>query len=141
MNKRIKIFGNRKSNGASIVLIEKTEKEIQCQLPEDYKEFLKQYNGADLYFNSFTISGTDLDYNLFRLNSLEEIVNSFENLREYEIIENLIPIGDTLGDGIFIAVSVKEECYGKIYVVYSDLKYEFQANSFSEFLDQIVYTS
>jgi len=123
--------------------IEYLEKKLGVLLPLDYKEFLLEYNGGNVYYNSFQrpLSATDeqdkcLDY----FESIEGVMNAWDNLKDYEefIIAKVIPIAQTLSNA-FIGIGFGEENLGNIFVFDWDFGVTFQANTLKDFFKQINY--
>ena len=71
------------TGGVTVKLIMKIEKELNTQLPESYKWFLRHYGYGGI--NGVFIQGVGLD------NSLQ-VVNATRNLREYGLPKNLVVI-------------------------------------------------
>lgn len=116
--------------------IEEFEKLVKIKLPEDYKSFIKKYNGGRPSKKAFkTISGTEHLVKTFLSYNKEDLENIFKTYEYgYDFFdEAYFAIGnDPFGNYI---LSDKK---GRIY--YFDLesgKTEFIENSFEQFIESL----
>lgn len=119
--------------------IEKAEKEMGTTIPRELKVFLETFNGVTLQPNCFSISENDVNWNLYKLHSLIELISAYNYTRSYEELVNILPIGDTLGDGMFIGIDTNQKANGRIYLIDSSLSVKIIAGSLIDFLNMRVY--
>ena len=113
------------------------EKELNIQLPEILKDYLKKYGGMNIVENTFYTKDKK-DFQLGQFLMFDEILNlSKEFLREYH--RRLVPFAFD-GGGWHFCLSFDEETYGKIIINrWTDYLPEEQfliiADSFEEFIN------
>lgn len=116
--------------------IEEFEKLVRIKLPEDYKNFIKKYNGGRPSKKAFkTISGTEHLVKTFLSYNKEDLENIFKT---YEY-------GHDFFDEVYFAIGndpfgnyILSDKKGRIY--YFDLesgKTEFIGNSFEQFIESL----
>ena len=141
-----------KNGNCSEDLIVEKEKSLGFSLPNDYRDFLKLYNGGIPEKLFFSFKGTKEDSSLVdRLFGFIE--NEYRNIIEYHrsykkrIPSNALPIGIDPG-GNLILLSVSGPDYGKVYFWDHDWEVEdgqipdysnltLIADSFEEFLNSL----
>lgn len=124
--------------------IRQAEQAIGYGFPEDYKQFLLRYKGK-VYLNINTIIVSDDDYgdeecSVVSLEDTNSILKSWEFIKDYEVLEGMIPIGSTLGSS-FWGMDLNDENFGAIYLIEADLTTTFVAASFVAFLEQIDFSN
>ena len=122
--------------------IDKIEFQQNFALPADYKAFLLQHNGGKLYYNSLERSIASDDV---QSNGVDFFYDLSENTRflegeEYQVLaENkILPIATTLVPGL-VGIGLGKLGYGAIYIMEWDFGLTRQADSFTEFLEQIKF--
>lgn len=131
----------------SILDIEEYENKYNFKFPNDYKEFLLEYNGCSL--KRFISENNEYIYSLVNkycrecsISYFPDIKLQIEELEEdwfffEELVQNkFIPIAGSIDDFIRLMVYCGEENekYGKIYLVNEDERPRYVCNSFSEFI-------
>ncbi|MDA7026852.1 SMI1/KNR4 family protein [Bacillus sp. CLL-7-23] len=132
----------------SLENIKTFEDDYNVTLPEEYKNFLLEYNGGDVNPNVFKISdeqGESALNTLYGLNisaEYDELSSVFDSL-EGELPQELLSIGDDSG-GNQICIGISGNYFGKIYIWMHDIEEGeymdnvfFLANNFNEFLDSL----
>lgn len=119
------------------------ENALNIVLPDDYRQFLLLNNGGVLYYNRFsrTLEDNDtMEMSLYEFDHVEQLPNRWHAIREYEEYqkENLIPVGQT-SMSAFLAINLSQSNFGKVYVADGDFGITCQANTFTEFIDQIQF--
>jgi hypothetical protein len=110
------------------------EKRIEAQLPHDYREFIKKYNGGEPKPAGFWIkkdkdgSSVNLLYGLFENPKHYSIGGSIS--QEWKLHDSLLPIGDD-GTGNLICIVVKGETKGNIYFVDHEIYVPNETGSFT----------
>jgi cell wall assembly regulator SMI1 len=95
----------------TIKKIKSFEKRLNSRLPNDFKQFLLKYQGKiNLDINHVIV---DFGNNfidkvaVFSLSDIDEVIQSWNHIKNYEDCKNILAIGDTLGDGRFFCNFVK----------------------------------
>lgn len=130
------------------------EKLVSIQIPEQYRTFLLQSNGADgsaeWGFTFTNSAGEKTSDGLFWLYGIEELTGAIKEIKEDEIggyrpgyhLDELIPIGQNYCHSSITMIGYKGDDYGKIilldYAGYTDstgdLMKIYLADSFEDFL-------
>lgn len=123
--------------------IQAVETKIGLRIPNDFKQFLLQYQG-----------GTNLDINhivvnygnnfvdkvaIVNISDIDEILNSWNMIKDYETCKGILTFGNTLGDGRFWGISLNIEDYNSVYLYEASLERNKVAATFSEFLNKIIF--
>ncbi|WP_213421194.1 SMI1/KNR4 family protein [Bhargavaea massiliensis] len=143
----------QKFGSATLQEITKIEKQYKVKLPNDYVEFLKEFNGGVIekndenkifikdtsaYIHVDVLYGMQTDS---RTSDIETWMNKFDD----ELLEHAIIIGDDLMQGFIVLISEGE--FEGVY--YWDDSYQFDestdeentywiADSFSSFVKQLI---
>jgi hypothetical protein len=112
--------------------LEAFETTIALSLPKDYKAHMLQYNGGSVSSIYVFFGEPDDGINLFGFYPIKYGTSLFVERKDY-LPEKYIGIGRT-GTG-YLAMSLNAENYGNIFVHYSDVKLEYLASSFTEFVN------
>ena len=150
------------NNQVTIDDIKKVEKELNINLPEDYKQYLVKYNGGHPIKDSFPLieiydfdrygwgKSTIYDCEINRFHAIcDDYYDNFVKSNKYkvDILDNFIIIGGSSGgDSICINVE-KGKDYGKIYYSGHDwdigpdfASHALIANSFTDFINSLYET-
>lgn len=123
-----------------IVDIERVEERLDIILPKDFKEVVKNYNGASPEKEAFDTDTKKervferlLHFNLTKKGNILEVLNWVKS----NIEENVYPFGeDPFGN--YICFDYRESNTPKIVFWDRDInRFEFVANSFEEFLNKL----
>lgn len=111
--------------------IQEFETEFNLKLPEDYKEFILQYNGGyplenvfeneqedEFDINSFFSIRNDFDVDSEGVMSSKYIIDTHQII-EQNIPNHLYPFGNTPGNQTY-CISLAKYDYGSIYIYYLD---------------------
>lgn len=140
MGMNINSFGGAKSEA-----VENLEKYIGFRLPEDYKQFLLNYNGgtSKVRYSTFKAEGLDSNIPLDVLYGVDVGKKHFDlryinEAYSDEILPNSIIIGDEPGGGFFVLIDFEGVYYwdSPQYFEQSDEENNLYkvADSFEEFL-------
>ncbi|ARU54228.1 hypothetical protein OLMES_0120 [Oleiphilus messinensis] len=108
------------------------ERKLASKFPEEFREFLIQFNGGSpikstIRFNgaNLKIKGATINYFFGFGGSSENIEKSYSNLK-YDLPDMLIPFANT-PDGNYFLMSLKNDSsFGKIY--YYDHEFEYDSD-------------
>lgn len=116
---------------------------LGVRLPDEYKNFLIVYGAGELVCNSYErihADGYSQSLGVDAFLSPDEIISSWNNLNDDEefIDAKIVPIAGGLSAN-FVGIGFDPANAGKIYVMDWDFGVTFQAESLSDFLEQIKY--
>lgn len=118
------------------------EEKSGYELPFDYKNFLLKYKG-EIFLNTNYLLVDFFDKKdkiaIFRLDTLHSLLKSWNYLKDYNELEGIVPIADTLGGGQFWGLGLNKNNYNKIYLVNPDFSKIEVANSFTNFISKIIF--
>lgn len=126
--------------------LEEFEKQIQSRLPQDYRDFLLQYNGGQPAPSFFWIVPEEDGSEVERFYGIHDqtwhSLETYVGEQRYGIPSSLLPIADD-GTSNFVCIDISTDHYGEVYFIDHEL-HEFDpgstegitklANAFSEFL-------
>ncbi|PEA35649.1 SMI1/KNR4 family protein [Priestia megaterium] len=129
------------------------EKKVGASFPEEYVNFLREYNGGEVEDNIIELRSVEIEsFNLSsffgtRLEDINNLLSCYDTF-ESRIPKGSIPIGRDLGGNI-ICLNLNREGYGYIFLWDHDIELEFEDNemeiqdlyyvapSFEDFLQMI----
>jgi hypothetical protein len=109
------------------------ENVFDLKLPESYKSFILRFNGGfpdiRLYFENHPIDS-------FRpiKHGSRTVEQTIESLKDF-LPKKSLPFGHS--NSGYLYISLLEENYGKVYVIFSDGEPKLLTDSFKDFLDQL----
>lgn len=87
-----KLFENKEvfsTGGVEKSEVEKAEKELSIDFPEEYKELLVEYGAISVGSHEIAALGVEGHLNVVELTKNERGLSSTKNLEEYIVIENI----------------------------------------------------
>lgn len=116
--------------------ISELEEIIGERLPEDYREFLKISNGAEINYGNMVIYGIYLGNNEDR-DEYDNYVDFklIEEFHEFGFPEGFLSIGE-VGNGDELMVNMKSESKEVVYFYHEISWYEKEWESFTEWLEE-----
>ena len=120
--------------------IENVENLIGAKLPGDYTKFMLEFNGGSVPFGKeyyYIVNEIPLDFARFhQIKYGNDSLETYFNHKHGFLYPNLITIGSIVGGKL--AMRIKGDAYGAIYVYYSDTEPEKIADSFTDFVNGLV---
>lgn len=125
-------FGNI---GANVNEIESLSRNYLSKLPNDYIEFLKNWNGCTL-FDLLQSAG----FTFFGTNQIEQETEGFKEVYENEWDESIVLFCSVMGSGDFLGFRLLSDSYEIIDCYHEDNPKDWAviSTSFSDFMNKLI---
>ena len=124
--------------------LKRLERNLRKQLPNDYRQYLKLFNGASFKNNAFYIKDNDYSvlHNMYRLTNEADyfdLLNRYEDNKYYSNIGLLVIADDNTGN--FIAINLNNNSLGSICFIDRDTEDSIVtiSESFDDFVNNLCH--